>query len=149
MNREGIEAAKGICEKLSRQLVKVDKALDEEGGKLPANDVTYLKELTGSVKNIETILAMAGDGNSERRGRDSMGRYTSRADGMDGEGGNSGWGYYPGRAWDGGSYDGRSYRGYDGRSMHGNEVKEQLRDLMEKADDERVKRALHTAMQQI
>ena len=144
MNREGIEAAKGICEKLSRQLVKVDKALDEEGGKLPANDVTYLKELTGSVKNIETILAMAGESGSERRGRDSMGRYTSRAEGEMSE-----WGYYPRRyAWD----DGESYRGSyrsmdEGRSMHSD--KEKLRRMMEETDDERVRNALRTAMQQM
>lgn len=144
MNREGIEAAKGICEKLSRQLVKVDKALDEEGGKLPANDVTYLKELTGSVKNIETILAMAGENGSERRGRDSMGRYTSRADGYEGR---SEYGYPMMRAWD----DGRSMDGYSerGRSMRGDDIKDKLRRMADETDDERVRRALHTAMQQM
>lgn len=146
MNREVIEATENICDKVGRQMVKVSNALDEEGGKLPANDVTYLKELTGALKNAQTILAMAGEGSSERRGRDSMGRYTSRAEGPDGDG-NTGFGYYPMRAWD----DGRGYRGgsYDGRSMHGNEVKQQLRELMEQAEDEHVKRALRTAMQQM
>ena len=131
MNREGIEAAKGICEKLSRQLVKVDKALDEEGGKLPANDVTYLKELTGSVKNIETILAMAGDGSSERRGRDSMGRFTSRADGGSYDDGHSERGY---------AYEDGSYR--YGRSMHGEDMREKLRRMADETGDEKVKRAL-------
>lgn len=143
------ETLEKLCEIVDKQIEKAVDALEREGGKLPMDDAKYLDLLTHTQKSIKTTLAMEGYGSSERRDRDSMGRYTSRADGMDGEGGNSGWGYYPGRAWDGGSYDGRSYRGYDGRSMHGNEVKEQLRDLMEKADDERVKRALHTAMQQM
>lgn len=136
-----------ILEKLNtiveRQLEKCVEQLEREGGKLPEQDARYLDYLSHTLKSNETTLAMNGYGSSERRGRDSMGRYTSRADGMDG---NSGWGYYPARAWDSGSYRGGSY---EGRSMHGNEVKEQLRDLMEKADDERVKRALHTAMQQM
>lgn len=140
------ETLEKLCEIVDKRLEMAVDELSREGGKLSMDDARYLDLLTHTQKSIKTTMAMEGYGNSERRGRDSMGRYTSRADGMDG---NSGWGYYPGRAWDGGSYDGRSYRGYDGRSMHGNEVKEQLRDLMEKADDERVKRALHTAMQQI
>lgn len=128
---------------VERQLEKCVEELEREGGKLPEQDARYLDYLSHTLKSNETTLAMNGEGSSERRGRDSMGRYTSRADGMDG---NSGWGYYPGRAWEGGSYRGGSY---EGRSMHGNEVKEQLRELMEQADDEHVKRALRTAMQQM
>ena len=144
MNREVIEATENICDKVGRQMVKVSKALDEEGGKLPANDVTYLKELTGALKNTQTILAMAGEGSSERRGRDSMGRYTSRADGYEGR---SEYGYPMMRAWDGGrSMDGYSERG---RSMHGDDIKDKLRRMADEADDERVRRALHTAMQQM
>lgn len=131
---------------VERQLEKCVEELEREGGKLPEQDARYLDYLSHTLKSNETTLAMNGEGSSERRGRDSMGRYTSRADGPDGDG-NTGWGYYPMRAWD----DGRSYRGgsYEGRSMHGNEVKQQLRELMEQADDEHVKRALRTAMQQM
>lgn len=50
----------------------------------------------------------------------------------------SGW-YYPRRAWD----DGESRRSYD------DGMKDKLRKMMDEADDERVKRALHTAMQQM
>lgn len=134
-----------LCEIVEKRLEIAADELSREGGKLSMDDARYLDYLTHTQKSIKTTMAMEGYGNSERRGRDSMGRYTSRADGPDGDG-NTGWGYYPGRAWD----DGRSYRGsYEGRSMHGEDVKDQLRDLMEKADDERVKRALHTAMQQM
>lgn len=133
---------------VERQLEKCVEELEREGGKLPEQDARYLDYLSHTLKSNETTLAMNGEGNSERRGRDSMGRYTSRADGGSYEGGGSGWGYYPGRAWEGGSYEGGSYRGsYEGRSMHGD--KEKLRRMMEETDDERVRNALRTAMQQI
>ncbi|MBO7670393.1 MAG: hypothetical protein J6S60_07360 [Oscillospiraceae bacterium] len=140
------ETLEKLCEIVDKRLEMAVDELSREGGKLSMDDARYLDLLTHTQKSIKTTMAMEGYGNSERRGRDSMGRYISR-DG--GDGGNSGWGYYP-RAWDdGGSY--RSYRGssYEGRSMHGEDVKAELRELMEKADDERVRRALHTAMQQM
>ena len=57
---------------------------------------------------------------------------------------------YPMRAWDDGSSRDGSYRGsYEGRSYHSDEMKEKLRRLADEADDERVKRALHAAMQSI
>lgn len=139
MNKEVIEATENICEKLGKQIIKVSHALDQEGGKLPAEDVTYLKELTGAVKNTQTILAMAGEyGSSERRGRDSMGRYTSRDSGYEGSG------YYPmwRGAWDDG---GGSMRGSYERSMHGDE-REKIERMIRDTDDERVKRALTEAM---
>ena len=136
------ESLEKLCEIVERQIDKAVDALEREGGKLPMEDAKYLDLLTHTQKSIKTTMAMEGYGSAERRGRDSMGRYVSRADGMD-DGENSGYGYYPMRAWD----DGRG--SYRGRSMHGNEIKDKLRDMMEDADDERVKRALHTAMQQL
>lgn len=148
MNTKSLEK---LCEIVDKQIDKAVDALEREGGKLPMEDAKYLDLLTHTQKSIKTTLAMEGYGNSERRGRDSMGRYTSRADGSYDDG-MSGWGYYPMRAWEGGSYrDENSYRGGSyrgGRSMHGDE-KEELRRMMEETDDERVKRALHTAMQQL
>ena len=135
------ESLEKLCEIVDKQIDKAVDALEREGGKLPMEDAKYLDLLTHTQKSIKTTLAMEGYGNSERRGRDSMGRYTSRAEGPDG---NSGYGYYPMRAWD----DGRGYS-ERGRSMHGDETKEKLRRMAEETDDERVKRALHTAMQQI
>ena len=41
------------------------------------------------------------------------------------------------------------YRSYEGRSMHGDEMKEKLRRMSDETDDERVKRALREAMRSI
>lgn len=132
-----------LCKIVDKRLDMAVDELSREGGKLSMEDAKYIDLLTHTQKSIKTTMAMEGYGNSERRGRDSMGRYTSRADGPDGDG-NTGWGYYPGRAWD----DGRSYRG-EGRSMHGDEIKDKLRRMADEADDERVRNALRTAMQQM
>ena len=136
------ESLERLCEIVDKQIEKAVDALDREGGKLPMEDAKYLDLLTHTQKSIKTTLAMEGYGSSERRGRDSMGRYTSRADGEMSE-----WGYYPRRyAWNDGERG--SYRSMDeGRSMHGD--KEKLRRMMEETDDERVRNALRTAMQQI
>lgn len=122
MNTESLEK---LCKIIERQIDKAVDVLGADGGKLPANDAEYLDKLTHTLKSIKTTLAMEGYGSSERRGRDSMGRFVSR---------------------DGSYYDGRSYadRAYDG-SMHGN-VREHLQRMMEDTDDERVKRALREAM---
>lgn len=125
MNTETMER---LCKIMERQLEKAVDALEREGGKLPADDAEYLDYLTHTIKSIKTTLAMEGYGSSERRGRDRMGRYTSRD------------GSYEG------SYDG-SYRSYEGgRSMHGDEVRENLHRMMNETGDERVKRAIREAL---
>lgn len=116
-----------LCEIVDERLEKVTDELERDSGKLSMEDAKYLDLLTHTKKSLATTLAMEGYGHSERRGRDSRGRYVSR---------------------DGAYDDGESYRGY-GRSMHGDEMKDKLRRMAEETDDERVKRALHTAMQQI
>ena len=131
------ETLEKLCEIVDKRLDMAVDELSREGGKLSMEDAKYLDLLTHTQKSIKTTLAMDGYGSSERRGRDSMGRYVSR----DGEG-HSGY-YYPMRAWD----DGESYRSYRGSYDDG--MKEKLRRMAEETDDERVKRALHTAMQQI
>lgn len=138
------EALEKLCEIVEKQIDKAVDALEREGGKLPMEDAKYLDLLTHTQKSIKTTLAMEGYGSSERRGRDSMGRYTSRADGYEGR---SEYGYPMMRAWD----DGRGMGGYSerGRSMHGDDIKDKLRRMADEADDERVRRALHTAMQQM
>lgn len=127
MNTDTMER---LCKIMERQLEKAVDALEREGGKLPADDAEYLDYLTHTIKSIKTTLAMEGYGASERRGRDRMGRYTSR-DGMS----------Y------GDSYEGGSYRSYEGgRSMHGDEVRENLQRMMNETGDERVKRAIREAL---
>ncbi len=123
-----------LCEIVSKRLEMAVDELERDSGKLSADDAKYIDLLTHSLKSIKTTLAMEGYGKSERRGRDSMGRYVSRDDGSYDDG-HSGWYYAPRRAWSDGSYD-------DG-------MKEKLRRMADETDDERVKRALHTAMQQM
>ena len=132
------ETLEKLCEIVDKRLEMAVDELSREGGKLSMDDAKYLDLLTHTQKSIKTTLAMEGYGSSERRGRDSMGRYVSR----EGEG-HSGY-YYPMRAWD----DGESYRSYRGMS-YDDGMKEKLRRMAEETDDERVKRALHTAMQNI
>ena len=113
-----------LCMIVDERLEKVVDALEREDGKLSMEDAKYIDLLTHTQKSIKTTMAMEGYGSSERRGRDSMGRYTSR--------------------------DG-SYRSYDGedRSMTGGEMKEKVRRMMDDTDDERVKRALRSALHQM
>lgn len=141
---KNMETLEKLCEIVDRRLEMAADELSREGGKLNMEDARYLDLLTHTQKSIKTTMAMEGYGSSERRGRDSMGRYTSRADGYEGR---SEYGYPMMRAWD----DGRSMDGYSerGRSMHGDDIKDKLRRMADEADDERVRRALHTAMQQM
>ena len=97
---------KHICEILENELANVNKKLDKSDGVLSGDDISYIDKLTHSIKSIKTTIAMmeAEDGesgrympgmyrysygmddsynrgDSYRRGRDSMGRYTSRRGG--------------------------------------------------------------------
>ena len=93
---------KHICEILENELANVNKKLDKSDGVLSGDDISYIDKLTHSIKSIKTTIAMMEaedggesgrympnsygmygtnggyNGNSYRRGRDSMGRYTSR-----------------------------------------------------------------------
>lgn len=91
---------KHICEILENELANVNKKLDKSEGVLSGDDISYIDKLTHSIKSIKTTIAMMeaedggesgrympgygmyrnsyNGGNSYRRGRDSMGRYTSR-----------------------------------------------------------------------
>ena len=125
-----------LCKIVDRQLDKIADYLDGKDSKLPEDDARYLDLLTHTAKSLETIKAMDGYGSSERRGRDSMGRYTSREGSYDGR---SEWRYYP-RSW---------ADGPEGHSEHGDEMREKLRRMADDADDDRIKRALHEAMRNI
>ena len=154
MNPEMLER---LCKYVEDRLEMAVNKLASEGGKIDFDDAKFIEALTHSLKSIKTTLAMEGYGNSEARGRDSMGRYTSRDGYYDRAG------HYP-YAWDGGSYDGRSYEGrayegrayrgrsrdgsYEGRAMFGDE-KNELERMMRETNDERVKRALQTALSQM
>ena len=109
-----------LCDIVDKRLELSVDALSREGGKLSMEDAKYVDLLTHTLKSIKTTLAMEGYGSSGRR--DSMGRYTSR--------------------------EGESYLSED-RSMHGDEMKERVRRMMDDTEDERVKRALRTALHQM
>lgn len=111
-----------MYETLSRELKKANDKID--GGDITAGDMSYIDEITHSLKSIKTIMAMMdseysndeysregysrGNSYARRRRRDSMGRYASE-------------------------YSGR--RGY---SRDDNMISE-LRGLMEDAPDERTR----------
>lgn len=116
-----------LYDTVQKEVSKVNEKLANSGGNLTGSDVSYINELTHTLKSIKTTIAMieADDGesgrymgdhsyglygnrsygdSSYRRGRDRMGRFVSR-------------------------------RGYS----YDNGMVEELRALMESAPDERTK----------
>lgn len=69
-----------ITRKLYRELDKMDQKYGEEQKELSMSDIEILDKITHSLKCLHAIEdgGMSRDGYSSRRGRDSMGRYTSR-----------------------------------------------------------------------
>lgn len=89
-----------LCETLDREIKDANEKIRSAGGKLSAGDLDYIDKLTHALKSIKTTIAMVeaddegesgrymphygmygnsyGREESYRRGRDSMGRYTSR-----------------------------------------------------------------------
>lgn len=127
-----------LCRAVEKQIEKVTRALENEDGKLSAGDLDYLDKLTHTLKNIKTTMAMMeADENSYRR--DSRGRFMSRNDGSyrgsydDGADG----------SYRGGSYRGGSYRGDDGQA------REQLNRMMQETTDEKTRRAIQKALQEM
>ena len=145
MNPDTLER---LCKYVEDRLEMAVNKLASEGGKIDFEDAKFIEALTHSLKSIKTTMAMEGYGYSEARGRDSMGRFASRNSYADRAGH-----YYP-MAWDDGSYEGRAYRGrsrdgsYEGRAMFGDE-RQELERMMRDTSDERVKRALQTALSQM
>lgn len=96
------------CETLSRELGEANEKIKRAGGKLTTGDLDYIDRLTHALKSVKTTIAMMeaedegesgyympryGSNNGSRggsyrgsnsyaRGRDRMGRYTSRRGGM-------------------------------------------------------------------
>lgn len=92
-----IEDLHELCDTISREIGEANDKIRKAGGKLSAGDVDFVDKLTHTLKSLKTTIAMIeaeegesgrymphysyGDGyngGSYRRGRDSMGRYTSR-----------------------------------------------------------------------
>lgn len=96
-----IEDLHELCETISREIGDANEKIRQAGGKLSAGDVDFVDKLTHTMKSLKTTIAMMeaedgesgrympnsygmygnnsyNNGGSYRRGRDSMGRYTSR-----------------------------------------------------------------------
>lgn len=96
-----IEDLHELCETISREIGDANEKIRQAGGKLSGDDISYIDKLTHTMKSLKTTIAMMEaeggesgrysygmygnnsynggyNGNSYRRGRDSMGRYTSR-----------------------------------------------------------------------
>lgn len=97
-----IEDLHELCETIFREIGEANEKIRKAGGKLSAGDVDYINKLSHTLKSLKTTIAMMEaedgesgrympygmygnnsynggyNGNSYRRGRDSMGRYTSR-----------------------------------------------------------------------
>lgn len=73
------EALESLCGIIGHQIEKITDYLEKDAdGKIDAQDAEYLDHLTHAMKSVKTTIAMGEYGASERRGRDRMGRYTSR-----------------------------------------------------------------------
>lgn len=92
-----------MCDTLTEEIERANDKLNKTGGTLTGDDVSYIDRLTHALKSVKTTIAMVeaedggesgrympgygmyrnsyNGGNSYRRGRDSMGRYTSRRGG--------------------------------------------------------------------
>ena len=68
-----IEDLHELCETISREIGEANEKIRKAGGKLSAGDVDYIDKLSHTLKSLNYNY-----GGSYRRGRDSMGRYTSR-----------------------------------------------------------------------
>ena len=69
-----------ITRKLYRELDKMDEKYAAENKEFSMADIEVLDKITHTLKCLHTIEdgGMSRDGYSTRRGRDGMGRYTSR-----------------------------------------------------------------------
>ena len=69
-----------ITRKLYRELDKMDEKYAAENKEISMADIEVLDKITHTLKCLHAIEdgGMSRDGYSSRRGRDSMGRYTSR-----------------------------------------------------------------------
>lgn len=128
-----------LCETITREIADANEKIRSAGGKISASDMDYIDKLTHSLKSIKGVEAMAE--------AESDGEYSGRAYPIMG-GSYRGGSYARGGGYRGGSYArgrggnvrrdsmGRYSSGY---SRDGGMVDE-LRELMEDAPNEAVKR---------
>lgn len=145
MNMKAMHDIKGmLCEEIDKIARK---------GELTAGSLETVHKLTDTVKNIDKIMMLEedDDGYSERRRRDSMGRYSRGGYDMAG-------GDWETRGYGGNSYDdgGSSYgrrgthyvRGHYSRDDGKDHMLHELGEMMDGADEHQ-RRILERAMQEI
>ncbi len=127
-----------LCEEL-------DKIANK--GTMSAGDLDMVDKLSHSIKSLSTIEAM--DGYSQEDGYSMRGNSYAR---RDGRGRYSREGSYEG-SYRGGSNRGSSNRGsynsYRGYSRDGEDMVEQLEDMLEDAPDMKTKKAIKQAIKHI
>lgn len=135
-----------LCETLSREIAEANEKIRAAGGKLSAGDLEYVDKLTHALKSVKATVAMMED----EDGYSGLYPYTYADGGMGGSNrGNSNRGSYRGSYNRGGSYRGSYARGqrrdsmgrYSGENGYsrGGDMVEELRSLMDEAQDERTR----------
>lgn len=125
-----------MCETISNEITEANEKIRNAGGKLTAGDVDYIDKLTHSLKSIKATIAMMED--------DPM--YSNRGSYADNYRGGS---YRSGRS---SMYRGRSYapkRDSMGRYSSDDGMISELRELMDTAPNETVKRDIQRLMDKI
>lgn len=126
-----------LCETISREIAEANEKIRTAGGKLSAGDVDYIDKLTHTLKSIKGAMAMMEDedGYSNRGG--------PYPDGMGG-GSYRGYSRNMGGVYRGGSYargrGSNARRDSLGRYSRDDGMAEELRELMEEAPNESIKR---------
>lgn len=137
---------KHICEILENELANVNKKLDKSDGVLSGDDISYIDKLTHSIKSIKTTIAMM-EAEDEGESGYYMPMYgRSYADGMNGEGRSYARGrssYARGRDSMGRFTSRRGGMSYDDGMV------EELRDLMDRAPNESIKREYRKLIEKI
>ena len=117
--RDIYEELEELCHTTCEKLSEVNQKIRAANGKLTAGDLEYMDRLTHMLKSIKTTMAMI-----ENEGNSFGGSYDTS--------------YYSRRG--GRSYDGMSRRGgYSGRMYRDTGTINQLRQMMEQTDDDRMK----------
>ena len=132
-----IRAMHELKEMLCKEIDKIAKK-----GELSAGSLETVHKLTDTVKNVDKIMMLEDDGYSERRHRDSMGRYTH-------DGGWMAEGTYGHPYEHEASYRARHYvRGHYSRDDAKDHMMHELGELMEGADAEQ-RHILERAMKEL
>lgn len=132
---------KHICEILENELANVNKKLDKSGGVLSGDDISYVDKLTHSIKSIKTTIAMMDGGESGYY----MPMYGTRSYGDESmRGGESMRSSYARHRDSMGRYTSRR-----GGMSYDDGAVEELRDLMNRAPNESIKREYRKLIEKI